>query len=129
MKILPEHETLLSIMSKLIQLVWNTFELPTDDVNISNGGTISQDLVVNKKKSMSQDNVDVEQHNYDGIWTSIVPASESLKDLSLLWSATNIPNMCGDDFGIPPDLKSIEHMLIERDVPCRVTGVLTRGIY
>jgi hypothetical protein len=35
MKLLPEHETVFTIVSKLVQVLWTSFELPTDEYNTS----------------------------------------------------------------------------------------------
>ena len=128
MKILPEHETLLTVVSKLIQVVWITFELPMHDINISNCDNFSIHHIATKKSTFHDDNEE-KQHYYDGIWNAYIPSSVSILDLSLLLSSANANNVCSDVHYISPELKSIENMMIERDIPCRVTGVLTRGIY
>ena len=132
MKILPEHETFLTIMSKLIQVVWITFELPIDDINISNNSdTISKkrdDIAIKKKSTFHDDDTEEESHYYDdGAWNSISSSSASIMDLSLLSSSTGSHIVYSDVQFIPPDSGPIENM-IEHDVPCRVTGVLARGV-
>ncbi len=127
MKILPEHETLITIMSKLIQIVWITFELPMDDLHISNSGTFCQDYVPSKTLTFDEYDNDEEEveFKYDGAWNSIATSLTPKME----YSSPNIQNVCEDYQCTAHDLKAIDTMMIERDVPCRVTGVLTRGIY
>lgn len=130
MKILPEHETLCTIMSKLIQVVWITFELPMDEIHVSNSsGTISRDPVTNKKSTFPGD-VDEQEHYYDDDWNSIALSStSSTMDLSFVPPPSSLQNENHYDHYIPPDLRMIDNAMIERDIPCRATGVLARGIY
>lgn len=118
MKILPEHETLITIMSKLIQIVWITFELPMDDLHISN----SQDHVPKQLLTFHEYDNDEEEveSKYDGAWDSIATSSTPITD----FLSPDIQNVHDSH-----DLTVIDTMMIERDVPCRVTGVLNRGIY
>lgn len=124
MKILPEHETLLSVVSKLIQVVWITFELPMHDINISNCDNCSKHHIATKKSTFHYDNEE-EQHYYDGIWNASIPSSVSIPDLSLILASANAKNVCSDVHYISPELRSIKNVMIEKDFPCRVTGVLT----
>ena len=126
MKILPEHETLFTIMSKLIQVVWITFELPMDEIDISN----TRNEMVNKKSTIrAADDDDQEHHLYDGAaWNSISPASSSSSPSSML-SSTSFQNINHEDNSASSDLRLVDKMMIERDVPCRATGILARGVY
>ena len=127
MKILPEHETLVTIMSKLIQIVCITFELPIDDLHISNSGTFCHDSVPKKTLTFLEyenDEEDVES-KYDSARNSIA----TLLKPQMEYPSPSIQNVYDDSQCIPHDLKAIDDMIIELDVPCRVTGVLTRGIY
>lgn len=125
MKILPEHETLFTIMSKLIQVVWVTFELPVDEINISKSDKVSRDKMEIKKSTFRAD--DKEQEDYIG--SGIALSSASRMDLSPVVSSTSFQNINNDDSYDPFDLRLIDSMMIERDFPCRATGVLARGVY
>ena len=117
-------------MSKLIQVVWITFELPMDEIHVSNSsGTISRDPVTNKKSTFPGD-VDEQEHYYDDDWNSIALSStSSTMDLSVAPPPSSLQNTNHYDHYIPPDLRMIDNAMIERDIPCRATGVLARGIY
>jgi hypothetical protein len=125
MKILPEHETLFTIMSKLIQVVWVTFELPMDEINISQSDKLSRDKVAIKKSTFRAD--DDEHEHYIG--GGIARSSASRVDLSSVVPSTSFENINNDDNYYPFDLRLIDSMMIERDFPCRATGVLARGVY
>ena len=127
MKILPEHETWFTIMSKLIQVVWITFELPLDEINVSHGGKLSPDQIADKKSTFCA-NDEEQEHDYDD-WNTIALSVGSTQDLSSVLSSSSFQNIHNDDDFAPNDLTVIENMMIERDVPCRATGVMARGVY